>query len=161
RRGQGSAHLRGSTLRASVDGADSGVVEIVDPSGGTVLSGDTEVGVMQGGAWFDGVDGHYGDVALVDLWSYPAYDESISFMFVPSEPGASPVARYLRLSTAEGDRLPVGASRVGRLSGRAFEVRTSDGEVLVVGTVPMLEDMGQFQAELTAAEAADDGSIRY
>jgi hypothetical protein len=99
--------------------------------------------------WIAGEDGELVGVARVEAsdWGYPMDGgNGVSYPETGADgmwydPSWNPQFFFWYADNASGDGLPLGASSVKRLSGRAFEVRDGEGTVLLSGELPALEEV--------------------
>ena len=162
RRGRATFNLSRSMAKAAEAGggdAQAGVedVRIFDEdSGDCVLQGgvvaDPCEGLLDGYADYENEAGDYGSVFME---SAPGFEsEFFSFTFFSSrESFAAAYFDFTRM-TLLGDELPLGVESVTELAGRAFEVRSPEGDVLLDDVLPELEESECITID---PEKPDDG----
>jgi hypothetical protein len=150
RKGHGTFNLSKSLAKAASSGGSEGdvdEVDVVDPdTGEVVLTGDVTPPDPVPAYGFESYADDDGDSAYVEMSTYPDYGDTFSLSFYPAadasaDPAGSRGFAYAFLrDTASGDDLPLGASSVTELAGRAFEIRGADGAVALAGDLPALQD---------------------
>jgi hypothetical protein len=162
RRGRATFNLTRTMAKSAEAGggdAASGVSDVQILDGGTgdcVLQGGVVVdpceGLLDGFADYENEAGDYGSVFME---SAPGFEsEFFSFTFFSSrESFAAAYFDFTRM-TLLGDELPLGVESVTELAGRAFEVRSPEGDVLLDDVLPELE---QSECITIDPEKPDDG----
>jgi hypothetical protein len=166
RRGRGKVALgeRGGRRKARADGTEGedgdpaeyvpDECEIVDPETGEVVlecdlpDGGEDDGTYDYAFGFADFSNDACDWASVSMSSFPEWDsESFYLSFYPSAKGdeetdrcwCTPWFDYVA-DTAMGDELPLGVDAVADLSGRGFRIVDADGNVVIEGVLPEMEE---------------------
>ena len=148
RRGKATFNLtRSMTKAAEAGGSDAaGGVEDVQ-----IFDGESGDCVLEGGVVSDPCEGllygyadysnDAGDSGSVYMESAPGFEsEFFSFTFFSSRESFAAAYYDFTRMTLLGDELPLGVESVTELAGRAFEVRSPEGDVLLDDVLPELED---------------------
>jgi hypothetical protein len=150
RKGRATFNVTRSLRKAAeADGSESSGGE--DVSSVEIVKEGTDDCVLEGGVDKDAFENisfgfadygnEAGDSASVSMFSAPGFgDESFNVTLFPIQESFAAAYFDLYRDTAQGDELPLGVDSVNELAGRAFQILTPEGTVLIEGDLPLLED---------------------